>query len=152
ATPTGPLMARYGATTLQTNTWYHVAGVYDATARTLNVYLNGKLDNGTLSGTVASTQQTSTGNVNIGKRPGVTVTEFAGSIDEIQIYSRALTQSEVQAVMSNSQSVALSNLDRGRAGDFDGDGRSDFAVFRPTTGEWFLQLSSLAFGVNGGRF
>ena len=48
----GGQMFRYGATTLQTNTWYYVTGVYDATTQTLNVYLNGQLDNGVLVGTV----------------------------------------------------------------------------------------------------
>ncbi len=33
----GKLMARYGATPLALNTWYHIAGVYDAEARTLDV-------------------------------------------------------------------------------------------------------------------
>jgi hypothetical protein len=37
----GGLTVRYGATTLQTNTWYHIAGVYDAAAQSLHVYLNG---------------------------------------------------------------------------------------------------------------
>ena len=46
----GNTVARYGATTLVVNTWYHVAGVYDATNRTMNVYVNGKLDNGALVG------------------------------------------------------------------------------------------------------
>jgi hypothetical protein len=44
----GDLMARYGATPLAVHAWYHVAGVYDAEKRTLDVYLNGKLDNGRL--------------------------------------------------------------------------------------------------------
>ena len=65
-------MFRYGATTLQTNTWYHIAGVYDAAAQTLHVYLNGQLDDGLLSGTVTASQQTSTLNVDIGRRPGMT--------------------------------------------------------------------------------
>ena len=69
----GGQMFRYGATTLQPNTWYHVAGVYDAAAQTLNVYLNGQLDNGVLQGTVTASQQNSTANVNIGGRPGTTV-------------------------------------------------------------------------------
>ena len=47
-------MFRYGATTLQANTWYYVTGVYDATARTLHVYLNGQLDDGALLGTVTA--------------------------------------------------------------------------------------------------
>ena len=53
-------MFRYGATAMQLNTWYHVAGVYDAAARTMNVYLNGQLDNGGLVGTVTASQQNST--------------------------------------------------------------------------------------------
>ena len=55
----GGQMFRYGATTLQTNTWYYVTGVYDAAAQTLNVYLNGQLDNGVLQGTVTTSQQNS---------------------------------------------------------------------------------------------
>ena len=35
----GRLVARYGATPLVVNRWYHVAGVYDAEARTLDVVL-----------------------------------------------------------------------------------------------------------------
>ena len=59
-------MIRYGTTTLQLNTWYHIAGVYDAARQTMDVYLNGQLDDGALIGTVTSTQQNSTQNVKIG--------------------------------------------------------------------------------------
>ena len=34
----GRLMARYGRTPLSLNTWYHIAGVYDAQAQALTVY------------------------------------------------------------------------------------------------------------------
>jgi len=40
-------------------------------------------------------------------------------------------------------------------GDFDGDGRNDLSVFRPSTGQWFRKLSSnnnfsiVAWGVQG---
>jgi hypothetical protein len=53
---TGSTIQRYGSTVLSAATWYHVAGVYDAAARTLSVYLNGVLDNGALSGTVPASQ------------------------------------------------------------------------------------------------
>jgi fibronectin type 3 domain-containing protein len=97
----GSSMIRYGATTLQLNTWYHVAGVYDATARTLVVYLNGQLDNGPLVGTVTGSQQNSNQNVNIGQRPGNPGTyNFAGGIDEVRIYARALSQAEIQTDMN----------------------------------------------------
>ena len=56
----GGQMFRYGATTLQTNTWYHIAGVYDAATQSLHVYLNGQLDDGLLQGTVTASQQNST--------------------------------------------------------------------------------------------
>jgi len=92
----GATMARYGATALQPNTWYHVAGVYDAATQTLNVYLNGQLDNGQLVGTVTTSQQNSALNVNIGRRAGNTGFEFSGRIDDVRIYDRALTQAEIQ--------------------------------------------------------
>ena len=65
----GGQMFRYGQTAMQTNTWYHIAGVYNASTRELHVYLNGQLDDGALVGTVAAAQQNSTSDVNIGRRP-----------------------------------------------------------------------------------
>jgi hypothetical protein len=96
----GGQMFRYGVTALQTNTWYFITGVYDATAQTLHVYLNGQLDDGVLQGTVTATQQNSTANVNIGQRPGISGYSFAGRIDDVRIYSRALTQAEIQTDMN----------------------------------------------------
>ena len=97
---TGGKMFRYGATALQVNQWYHVAGVYDAGAQTLSVYLNGQQDNGALVGPVTGTQQDSPLDVNIGRRAGAAGYEFNGAIDEVRIYSRALTQAEIQADMT----------------------------------------------------
>jgi VanZ family protein len=64
----GNLMARYGSTTLVSNTWYYVAGVYNAEAQTLDVYLNGELDNGFLRGSVTRTQRSSREAVYVGRR------------------------------------------------------------------------------------
>jgi hypothetical protein len=69
STPTAVTVQRYGQTILSAGIWYHVAGVYDAAARTLSVYLNGVLDNGSLSGTIPNSQDSS-GNVNIAQRTG----------------------------------------------------------------------------------
>src|SRR5262249_52036920 len=41
---------RYSSTVRALNTWYHVAGVYNATAGTLDIYVNGVLNSGTLRG------------------------------------------------------------------------------------------------------
>ncbi len=47
------------------------------------------------------------------------------------------------------------NLDRGRF-DYDGDGKTDFSVFRPSSGAWYLQRSTagfqgLQFGADGDK-
>ncbi len=89
---------RYSNTVLALNTWYFVAGVYDANARTLDIYVNGVLDDGVLSGTVPSSQYTPDTNINIGRRSGGLY--FNGTIDEVRIYDRALTQAEIQSDMN----------------------------------------------------
>ena len=61
---------RYSTTVRALNTWYHVAGVYNASARTLDVYVNGVLDDGVLVGAVPAAQVNSSVNVNIGRRTG----------------------------------------------------------------------------------
>jgi hypothetical protein len=95
----GGLMARYGATPLVLDRWYHVAGVYDATAQTLDVYLNGELDNGFLLGSVTGRQRSSRGVLYIGRRSRLEGYEFAGTIDDVRLYSRALTKAEIVADM-----------------------------------------------------
>jgi len=92
-------MARYGATPLEFNKWYHVAAVYDADRRTMDMYLNGRLDNGFLLGEVTARQRTSRIALTIGKRSDRDNDSFAGAIGDVQIYSRALTASEIEQVV-----------------------------------------------------
>ena len=89
---------RYSTTVRALNTWYYVAGVYDAAARTLHIYVNGVLDDGTLVGTVPGSQFDPAENVTIGRRTGGFY--FQGAIDELRIYDRALTAAEIRADMS----------------------------------------------------
>src|SRR5262249_40886196 len=96
----GTNMMRYGKTTLALNGWYFVTGVYDAAAGTMHVYLNGVLDDGSLVGTVTSTQQNSPQNVQIGQRPGSSGFGFAGRIDNVRIYNSALTVGQILTDMN----------------------------------------------------
>lgn len=89
---------RYSNTVRALNTWYHVASVYNATTQSLDLYVNGVLDNGTFSGPVPSSQILQNVNVNIGRRTGGYY--FNGLIDEVRIYNRALSQSEIQSDMN----------------------------------------------------
>ncbi|MBI5775014.1 MAG: immunoglobulin domain-containing protein, partial [Verrucomicrobia bacterium] len=87
------------ATTLATNTWHHVAMVYDGSA--LRCYLNGVQD-GLLG--VSGAVQTSDNPVRIGAYAPVngqgSWNFFSGGIDELSLYSRALTAAEVAGIYS----------------------------------------------------
>ena len=96
----GGSMFRYGATTLQANTWYHVTGVYDAATSQLHVYLNGQLDDGTLVGTVTATQQNSAANVNIGRRPTATASTSTVASTTSASTTGHSHQAEIQADMN----------------------------------------------------
>jgi len=89
---------RYSTSTRLVGVWYHIAGVYDATADTLDIYINGVADNGVLRGTVPPSQVSPAVNVNIGRRTGGF--GFNGVIDEVRIYNRALSAEEIQADMN----------------------------------------------------
>jgi len=93
------LVQRYSTTVVALNTWYHVAGVYNAGAGTLDIYINGVLDDGTLrGGTVPASQFDPSQNVLIGKRGSGWY--FKGTIDELRVYNVPLTQAQIQADMN----------------------------------------------------
>jgi hypothetical protein len=73
--------------------WTHLAGVYDAAAGQLRVYVNG-----VLSGTAAYTGAwNATGHTVIGRGRwnGAATDHFPGAIDQVRVYSRALSDSDI---------------------------------------------------------
>ncbi len=146
----GVHVQRYGNTIRALNTWYHVAGVYDASALTLSIYVNGILDNGTLSGTVPSSQRASAVNANIGRRTGGY--NINGIVDDVRVYGRALTQAEIQADMNapvggvggdttppstptnvSATAVSSSQVDLSWTASTDNVGVAGYRVFRNST-------------------
>ena len=93
---------RYSTTVCSLDVWYYVTGVYDAAARTLDIYVNGELDNGVLTGTIPASQIDAPVNAYIGKRTSLQGGGycFNGIIDNVRIYNQALNQAEVQADMN----------------------------------------------------
>lgn len=83
-----------GTTATPLNTWTHLAATYDRT--TLRLYVNG-----TQAGSRALTGSlgTSTGVLRIGGN-AVWSEWFAGLIDEVRVYNRVLTATEIQADMA----------------------------------------------------
>jgi hypothetical protein len=93
---------RYSTTVRSLNVWYYVAGVYNAAARTLDIYVNGVLNNGILTGSIPASQVNAPVNAYIGKRTSLYGGGFCfnGIIDDVRIYNRALSQAEIQADMN----------------------------------------------------
>jgi fibronectin type 3 domain-containing protein len=92
---------RYSSTALVLDTWYHVAGVYNASAQTLDIYINGVLADGTLKGTVPSAQVIPMGvHTFIGQRGLECYCYYDGIIDEVRVYNIPLTQAQVQTDMN----------------------------------------------------
>ncbi|MBF0103148.1 MAG: LamG domain-containing protein, partial [Desulfobacterales bacterium] len=92
------------------NSWSYVAAVYNG--NTASLYINGMLigtHNGTLitgTQTTASQINTTTNKLIIGTGNASTSQYFKGTIDNIRIYNRALSESEIQQLYNeNSQPV-----------------------------------------------
>lgn len=73
---------------------YHLVGVRNTTASTVNLYVNGVLHDSVADTTLDTTNTTS---LIIGSHPPCHAVEyFNGMIDEVRIYNRALSDSEIQ--------------------------------------------------------
>lgn len=81
-----------GNTTMSTGTWYHAVCTWDGT--TGRVYLNGSQDNS--STTPFSSIADSAEAINIGRQNAGLAQYFDGAIDEVAIFSRALTAAEIR--------------------------------------------------------
>jgi hypothetical protein len=79
----------------ETNRWYHVAGVWDG--NTMTVYVDGDTI-GTLPTSGPYTNQDV--DLAIGVDPMPLNNYFRGKIDEVRIYKRALSQTEIQYALS----------------------------------------------------
>ncbi|MBI2543065.1 MAG: PEGA domain-containing protein [Candidatus Aenigmarchaeota archaeon] len=76
------------ASTLQANTWYHIAYTYDGTSR--KYYINGQLDS-----SHSTTGSIPASNLNLWIARGWSGAYFNGIIDEVKIYNRALSATEI---------------------------------------------------------
>ena len=111
------------ATTFPVDTWVHVAYVYDGSqsgnADRLKLYINGVEKTLSFSGTVEATTPSSLSlPLDIGRRGygGGTFYEY-GAIDDMGIWTRALTATEIEKLVNNNQPVAFDNT-----GNQNGDG------------------------------
>src|SRR5207244_8616008 len=85
---------------ITTNTWQHVALTYDKSSNNgkITIYLNGNIAR-QITNAGGFTPQT-TYPLNFGARLAQGAAYYAGSMDEVEIFNRALSQSEIQAIFN----------------------------------------------------
>jgi len=89
----------------QTTEWQHVAMAWSS-GQPLQLYINGKLDVPTASDTPETGTLTGFSSVIIGKGGKDTSGSWDGLIDEVRIYSEALTQEDITLIMRGDLSLA----------------------------------------------
>lgn len=77
----------------QAGRWYHIAAVFNQTAGTYAVYVDGALDKSGVTTLVTE----SPGTLTIGTRTGTT-DYFRGELDDLRIYDRELCVNEIEAI------------------------------------------------------
>lgn len=94
----GGTVVAVNGSALPTDTWVHIAGVYKP-GEAVEVYVNGKLDAANISGVPKEQFSKNGQSVLIGARNACGNCGWLGSIDDVVIYSRALTEAEIRQVM-----------------------------------------------------
>lgn len=89
----------YSSTKLDPGRWYHIAGTYDGSYR--RIYIDGILDS----------EEAITGKISEGNDYFLNTDSAGGIVDEIKIWNRALSLSEIQEIMDQGESVVRSQLD-----------------------------------------
>jgi hypothetical protein len=83
-------------------TWQHVAATWDgsATGSHIHLYINGVLSDGAGSNGSGTIHTDSTTPFAIGNRPVDAARGFDGNIDDVQVFDRALTATEIQGLVN----------------------------------------------------
>jgi hypothetical protein len=83
-------------TTMATNTWYYVTGLYNATTKILSIYVNGIFE-GSSTALVGNPTTTGEQYITLGAGDGLAIANrLTGNIPQVSIYNRALSASEIQ--------------------------------------------------------
>jgi len=88
------------------NTWFHVMGVWDKDAVSLKIYYNGTLEN-TSTSTAGILHTTRTANFEVGRRSDNVEAKLNGLADEVRVYNRALSGTEITNLYQTSAKASM---------------------------------------------
>jgi len=91
----------FSKSTIPLDSWTHIVVVRDNNLKTIKIYINGKLD-ASLSYTIdPSSSNTEKLLIGTGEFYSATMGNFAGTLDEIKIYSIALSENEIKKMYNS---------------------------------------------------
>jgi len=91
----------YGITNISDGVWHHIAAVRRNSTKQIELYVDGEQDATPITD-ISDYIDTSGDVLQIGRDRQYTDRRFNGTIDEVRIYNRSLTQEEIQAEMLSS--------------------------------------------------
>lgn len=86
-------------TIVQTDVWYHIVATWDNNT-SIRMYVNGVLENEDFENTLRGASGLP---LQIGAQPSIPGRNFAGLIDDVQVYDRALTYPEVYSLYNGGE-------------------------------------------------
>jgi glucose/arabinose dehydrogenase len=133
-----------GSTQLVLNTWSHVAATYDGSV--LRIFVNGaQVGSRNVGGSIL----TSAGVLRIGGN-GIWGEFFAGRIDDVRIYNRALSASEISVDMNTPVGTTLPTLSIGDISVQEGNSGTTNAVFTVTLSSAASQTVTVQYATANG--
>ena len=144
--------------------WNHFTVVWDEdSASASEIYINGKDDNATDTGTIANIDAVNSGNLRIGTETD-SGNPFDGKIDDIRIYNFALSESQAKTLYAGGSTQVLGAISTDGTGPASNAASAaycppgDSASCNPPIGEWSLneKTGSTAYDIsensNNGTF
>ncbi len=100
---TGSAMKVTGDTSIKDGSWHHVAVTYDGSSNAsgLDITIDGRLNSMTLDIDNLTTTTINTNYPHIGTREGEGTYTFQGTVDDLRIYNRNLSQAEIDEVIDS---------------------------------------------------
>lgn len=86
------------SSTISASQWTHVAMVYSVASASIDIYLNGVLDKSAAYSTNISTNDVA---VTLGRRLGGTPAYYQGLIDDVRIYNRTFSATEMRSIYNS---------------------------------------------------